>query len=31
VFLSVMAASLWVFRFFPITDGIGRIAQGLLR
>ena len=31
VFLSVMIACLWVFRFFPITEGIGRIAQGLLR
>ena len=30
-FLSVMIACLWVFRFFPITEGIGRIAQGLFR
>jgi cobalt/nickel transport system permease protein len=31
VFTSVMIACLWIFRFFPITEGIGRIAQGLLR
>ena len=28
-FLSAMIACLWVFRFFPITEGIGRIAQEL--
>lgn len=31
VFLSGMLAFLWVFRFFPITEGIGRVAQELLR
>jgi hypothetical protein len=30
-FLSVIIASLWVFRFFPITEGIGRLAEGVLR
>ncbi|MBM4315252.1 MAG: cobalt ECF transporter T component CbiQ [Deltaproteobacteria bacterium] len=30
-FLSVMMAGLWVFRFFPVTENIGRIAEGLLR
>jgi hypothetical protein len=30
-FLLVMIACLWVFRFFPITEGIGHIAQGLIR
>ena len=31
VFLSIMIASLWVFRFFPITEGIGRVAQEWFR
>jgi len=26
-----MIACLWVFRFFPVTEGIGRVAQGLIR
>ena len=30
-FLSIMIASLWVFRFFPITEGIGRVAQEWFR
>ena len=30
-FLSAMIACLWVFRFFPVTEGIGRVAQGLIR
>ena len=30
-FLSIMIAYLWVFRFFPITEGIGRIAQEWFR
>jgi cobalt/nickel transport system permease protein len=31
VFLSIMIATLWVFRFFPITEGIGRVAQEWFR
>jgi cobalt/nickel transport system permease protein len=30
-FLSIMIATLWVFRFFPITEGIGRVAQEWFR
>ncbi len=30
-FLAAMIAFLAVFRFFRITEGIGRIAQGLFR
>jgi cobalt/nickel transport system permease protein len=30
-FLSAMVACLWFFRFFPIAEGIGRMAQGMLR
>ena len=30
VFLSMVIAYLWIFRFFPITEGIGRLAQELL-
>ena len=30
-FLAIMIASLWIFRFFPITEGIGRIAQEWFR
>lgn len=30
-FLSVMIAGLGLFRFFPLTEGIGRLAQGVLR
>lgn len=31
LFLGTIAASLGVLRFFPVTEGIGRIAQGLIR
>lgn len=30
-FLSAMAVFLLIFRFVPVTEGIGRIAQGLIR
>jgi cobalt/nickel transport system permease protein len=29
LFLAVMIAYLWAFRFFPITEGIGRVVQEL--
>jgi cobalt/nickel transport system permease protein len=30
-FLSIMIATLWVLRFFPITEGIGRITEEWFR
>jgi cobalt/nickel transport system permease protein len=30
VFMAAMILFLGTFRFFPMTEGIGRIAQGLL-
>jgi cobalt/nickel transport system permease protein len=30
-FLTAMIAGLWVFRFFPVTESFGRVAEGLLR
>jgi len=31
VFMALTGTLLGVLRFFPVTEGIGRLAQGLLR